>query len=83
MKYVPFPFWDGVNISWNNRTLSCPNGDAGAYSISRASRYAGLSPAVHLLKNDGSLRMIRPAETFADLTSHTVRDEDGEGAGDG
>ena len=57
--------------------------DAGTYSISWASRYAGLSPAVHFLKNDGSLRMIRRAETFADLTSHTVRDEDGEGAGDG
>lgn len=57
--------------------------DAGAYSISRASRYAGLSPAVHLLQTDGSLRMIRRAETLADLTSHTVRDEDGEGVGDG
>lgn len=56
--------------------------DAGAYSISRASRYAGLSPAVHLLQTDGSLRMVRRAETFADLTSHTVRDDVGGRAGE-
>jgi diaminopimelate decarboxylase len=41
--------------------------DAGAYSISRATRYAGLSPAVHLLASDGSLSCIRRAETGADL----------------
>ena len=50
--------------------------DAGAYSISRATRYAGLSPAVYLLQDDGSLRMIRRAETLADLTSASVMDND-------
>ena len=42
--------------------------DAGAYSISRASRYTGLPPAVHLLGEDGVLRLARRAETLADLT---------------
>ncbi len=41
--------------------------DAGAYSISRASRYAGLSPAVLLLRTDGTVRLIRRPETSADL----------------
>jgi diaminopimelate decarboxylase len=41
---------------------------AGAYSISRASRYAGLSPPVYLLREDGSVRMIRRAERLPDLT---------------
>lgn len=41
--------------------------DAGAYSISRASRYAGVSPAVHLLGEDGTLRTIRRAEGLQDL----------------
>lgn len=44
-------------------------GDAGAYSIARASRYAGLAPAVCLLCADGSRRVIRRAEGFADLTA--------------
>ncbi len=43
-------------------------GDAGAYSISRAARYTGLSPAVYLLGEDGSLLLARRAETVADLT---------------
>jgi diaminopimelate decarboxylase len=41
--------------------------DAGAYSISRATRYAGLSPPVLLLREDGSLRTIRRAEGLEDL----------------
>ncbi len=41
--------------------------DAGAYSISRASSYAGLSPAVHLLEADGTIRLVRRAEGMEDL----------------
>jgi diaminopimelate decarboxylase len=33
--------------------------DAGAYSISRASPYAGLSPAVYFLEADGTVRLVR------------------------
>lgn len=40
---------------------------AGAYSIARASRYAGLPPPVLLLARDGAVRTIRRAETVADL----------------
>jgi diaminopimelate decarboxylase len=46
--------------------------DAGAYSISRASRYAGLSPAVYLLGGDGEVRLIRRAESFEDLVAPMV-----------
>ena len=35
--------------------------DAGAYSISRASPYAGLPPAVYLLRPDGTAHLARPA----------------------
>jgi diaminopimelate decarboxylase len=35
--------------------------DAGAYSISRASPYAGLPPAVYLLQEDGEVRRVRRA----------------------
>jgi diaminopimelate decarboxylase len=41
--------------------------DAGAYSISRASSYAGLSPAVYLLEEDGTVRLARRAEGVEDL----------------
>jgi diaminopimelate decarboxylase len=41
--------------------------DAGAYSISRASSYAGLSPAVYLLEEDGTVRLVRRAEGVEDL----------------
>ncbi|MFI5173960.1 MAG: diaminopimelate decarboxylase family protein [Terriglobia bacterium] len=41
--------------------------DAGAYTISRSSRYAGLSPAVYLLELNGRMRLIRRAEEFSDL----------------
>lgn len=34
--------------------------DAGAYSISRASSYAGLSAAVYFLEADGTVRLVRP-----------------------
>ncbi len=34
--------------------------DAGAYSISRASNYAGLPPAVYLLQEDGEVRRVSP-----------------------
>jgi diaminopimelate decarboxylase len=40
-------------------------GDAGAYTLSRATRYAGLLPAVVLLRSDGSLETIHAAETCA------------------
>jgi len=51
--------------------------DAGAYSISRAARYAGLSPALYLVLADGSLRMIRRAEKLLDLTCPMVMPGDG------
>jgi diaminopimelate decarboxylase len=35
--------------------------DAGAYSISRASPYAGLPPAVYMLQEDGEVRRVRQA----------------------
>ncbi|MEO6191977.1 MAG: alanine racemase [Thermoanaerobaculia bacterium] len=35
--------------------------DAGAYSISRASPYAGLPPAVYMLQEDGEVRLVRRA----------------------
>ena len=46
--------------------------DAGAYSISRASRYAGLTPAVHLLQSDGTVRQTRRAENLSDLTQSMI-----------
>jgi diaminopimelate decarboxylase len=42
--------------------------DAGAYSISRASSYAGLSPAVYFLQADGTVRLVRRAEGVEDLS---------------
>jgi len=41
--------------------------DAGAYSISRASPYAGLPPAVWVLGEDGELRLGRAAGSVDDL----------------
>ena len=46
--------------------------DAGAYSISRSNRYAGMAPAIYLLKKDGSLRMIRRPEESSDLMSPMI-----------
>lgn len=54
--------------------------DAGAYTISRASRYAGLSPAVYLLQLDGTMRLIRRREEFSDLTGPMTIPEDREGS---
>jgi len=48
--------------------------DAGAYSISRASRYAGLSPAVVLLERDGTARRIRRPEGSRDLLAPMERE---------
>ncbi len=42
--------------------------DAGAYTLSRASRYAGLTPAAYLLDKGGNIRAIRREETLSDLT---------------
>lgn len=41
--------------------------DAGAYSISRASNYAGPPPAVYLLQEDGEARRVRRAGSVDDL----------------
>src|SRR4051812_35661589 len=41
--------------------------DAGAYSISRASFYAGLPPAVYRLQEDGEVRRVRQAGGIGDL----------------
>lgn len=43
--------------------------DAGAYSLARASRYAGVTPAAYLLEAEGSVRMIRRPETLDDLVA--------------
>src|SRR4029077_14069148 len=43
--------------------------DAGAYSISRASSYAGLAPAIYLLAADGTIRLARRAEGVEDIAS--------------
>jgi diaminopimelate decarboxylase len=42
--------------------------NAGAYSISRACRYAGLSPAVYMLESDGTVGLIRRPESISDIT---------------
>jgi diaminopimelate decarboxylase len=41
--------------------------DAGAYSISRATPYAGLAPAVYALQGDGAVRLARAAGGVEDL----------------
>jgi len=46
--------------------------DAGAYSISRSNRYAGMAPAIYLLKMDGSLSMIRRPEDSTELMSPMI-----------
>lgn len=54
--------------------------DAGAYSISRAARYAGLPPAVYLLQEDGQVRLVRRAEGLEDLAGAMLfRDKEGAG----
>jgi len=50
--------------------------DAGAYSISRASPYAGLPPAVYLLQEDGETRQVRRAGGIDQLLHPmTLREE--------
>ena len=51
--------------------------DAGVYSLARASRYAGLTPAAYLVDERGVLQCIRRAEGRADLTA-TVAPPEGE-----
>ncbi len=46
--------------------------DAGAYSISRASSYAGLPPAVYTLREDGTVRLVRRAGGLQDLAGPMV-----------
>jgi diaminopimelate decarboxylase len=46
--------------------------DAGAYSISRASAYAGLPPAVYMLREDGTVRLARQAGRLQDLSGPMV-----------
>jgi diaminopimelate decarboxylase len=41
--------------------------DAGAYSISRASPYAGMPPAVYMIQEDGGVRLVRQAGTVDHL----------------
>lgn len=43
--------------------------DAGAYSISRANRFATLCPPAYLIKADGTLILIRRRETYEDISS--------------
>jgi diaminopimelate decarboxylase len=47
--------------------------DAGAYSLSRSTRYADFSPAAYMLKEDGSLSMIRRREDLSDVTAAALR----------
>jgi diaminopimelate decarboxylase len=55
--------------------------DAGAYTLARASRYAGLSPAMVLVGSDGVVRPIRRAENWRDLSSAMVLPTAGPTAG--
>lgn len=43
--------------------------DAGAYSVSRASPYAGLPPAVYTLREDGTVNLARRAGGLQDLVA--------------
>jgi diaminopimelate decarboxylase len=55
--------------------------DAGAYSISRASSYAGLPPAVYLLREDGEVRQVRRAGTASWEISRETSQETPVGVG--
>ncbi len=44
-------------------------GDAGAYTISHATRYSGLAPAVYLVNRDSKIQMIRRRETVSDVSA--------------
>jgi diaminopimelate decarboxylase len=52
--------------------------DAGAYSISRASPYAGLPPAVYMLQEDGQVRQVRRAGGVDHLLGPMVRQREAE-----
>jgi diaminopimelate decarboxylase len=52
--------------------------DAGAYSISRASPYAGLPPAVYMLLEDGRVRQVRRAGGVDHLLGPMIRQEEAE-----
>jgi diaminopimelate decarboxylase len=47
--------------------------DAGAYTLSRGTSYAGLAPAVVLAHGDGTFDTIRRAETYDDFAGAMVR----------
>lgn len=47
--------------------------DAGAYTLSRGARYAGLAPAVVLARTDGTIETIRRAETYEDFAGPMVK----------
>jgi diaminopimelate decarboxylase len=55
--------------------------DAGAYSISRASSYAGLPPAVWALGEDGAVRLARAAGSVEDLLRPMILQAETAGAG--
>jgi diaminopimelate decarboxylase len=48
-------------------------GDAGAYTLSRGTRYAGLTPAVVLARSDGTTETIRRADDYDDFVATMVR----------
>jgi len=48
-------------------------GDAGAYTLSRGTRYAGLAPAVVLVRTDGAWETIRRADTYEDFVGPMER----------
>jgi diaminopimelate decarboxylase len=50
--------------------------DAGAYSISRASSYAGVTPAVYVLQEDGGVRLARRAGGIDQLLDPMVLREE-------
>ena len=49
--------------------------DAGAYSISRATSYAGMTPPVYLLRRNGDLECIRRPGDAGDLAALMTGDE--------
>jgi diaminopimelate decarboxylase len=64
---------DVIDLARRLPPLDCGDlvalGDAGAYTISRASRYAGLGPEVWMIELGGRVRRIRRAEGLADLVA--------------
>ena len=66
-------------IDWRRRLPPLDRGDllvisdAGAYSLARAARYAGMSPAAYMIDRDGEIRTVRRAETHEDLAAAMTR----------